>query len=72
MVPNRFCCEAESVGDGASANQRDIELVVVIWHLRYCDFACSYDDAYVVCDVTDAAFDLMLLFASVRLHYSSE
>ena len=40
MVPNRFCCEAESVGDGASANQRDIEPVVVIGLQRYCDFAC--------------------------------
>ena len=29
MVPNRLCCEAESAGDGASANQGDIEPVVV-------------------------------------------
>jgi len=29
MVPNRLCCEAKSVGDGASANQGDIEPVVI-------------------------------------------
>jgi hypothetical protein len=62
MVPNRLCCEAKPAGDGASANQGDIEPVVVIWLLRYCDFACSYDDACVVCDVTDAAVVMIYSF----------
>jgi hypothetical protein len=66
MVPNRLCCEAKSARDGASANQGDIEPVVIIWLLRYCDFAVavlsfSYYDACVVCDVVTVAVEARLL-----------